>query len=118
VRNLFVIERGPWELEDVEPGRALDILIANTDDAYGFPPFRYFAPAITIGGEDYPTLRAREQALLARFLDGITVRRIVRDDFSWAQAIPELLGNGRRRDSGGNGNGSRLQRPPGSSSSA
>ncbi len=118
VRNLFVIERGPYELENVEPGRALDILVANTDDAYGFPPFRYFAPAITIGGEDYPTLRAREQALLARFLDGITVRRIVRDDFSWAQAIPELLGNGRRRDSGGNGNGSRLQRPPGSSSSA
>jgi len=109
VRNLFVIERGPYELEDVEPGRALDILLANTDDAYGFPPFRYFAPAITIGGEDYPALRAREQALLARFLDGIMVRRIVRDDFSWAQAIPQLLGNG---------NGSRLRRPPGSSSPA
>jgi dolichol-phosphate mannosyltransferase len=104
VRNLFVIERGPWQLEDLEPHRALGILLANTDDAYGFPPFRYFAPAITIGGEDYAALRAREQALLARFLDGITVRRIVRDDFSWAQAIPELLGNG-----------SRLQRPPGSS---
>ena len=106
VRNLFVIERGPCELEDVDPRRALEILLANTDDAYGFPPFRYFAPAITIGGEDYPALRAREQALLARFLDGVTVRRIVRDDFSWAQAIPELLG-------GGNGNGSRLRRPPG-----
>jgi dolichol-phosphate mannosyltransferase len=113
-----VIERGPCELEDVEPRRALDILLANTDDAYGFPPFRYFAPAITIGGEDYPALRAREQALLARFLDGITVRRIVRDDFSWAQVIPELLGNGGRRDDGGNGNGSRLQRPPGSPSPA
>jgi len=109
VRNLFVIERGPHVLEEVKPGRALEILLANTDDAYGFPPFRYFAPAITIGGEDYPTLRAREQALLARFLDGITVRRIVRDDFSWAQAIPELLGNG---------NGSRLRRPPGPSSPA
>jgi dolichol-phosphate mannosyltransferase len=107
VRNLFVIERGPWQLEDVEPGRALDILLANTDDAYGFPPFRYFAPAITIGGEDYAALRAREQALLARFLDGIMVRRIVRDDFSWAHAIPELLGNS-----------SRLQRPPGPSSPA
>jgi dolichol-phosphate mannosyltransferase len=116
VRNLFVIERGPYELEDVDPGRALDILLVNTDDAYGFPPFRYFAPAITINGEDYPALRAREQALLARFLDGITVRRIVRDDFSWAQAIPELLGADRRRD--GNGNGSRLPRPPGSSSPA
>jgi dolichol-phosphate mannosyltransferase len=111
VRNLFVIERGPCELEDVDPRRALDILLANTDDAYGFPPFRYFAPAITIGGEDYPALRAREQALLARFLDGVTVRRIVRDDFSWAQAIPELLGADGRRDGGGNG--SRLRRPPG-----
>jgi dolichol-phosphate mannosyltransferase len=107
VRNLFVIERGPCELEDVDSRRALDILLANTDDAYGFPPFRYFAPAITIGGEDYRALRAREQALLARFLDGITVRRIVRDDFSWAQAIPELLGNG-----------SWQRRPPGPSSPA
>jgi dolichol-phosphate mannosyltransferase len=118
VRNLFVIERGTYGMEDVDPHQALDILLANTDDAYGFPPFRYFAPAITIGGEDYPALRAREQALLARFLDGITVRRIVRDDFSWAQAIPELLGAGGRRDGGGDGNGSRPRRPPGSSSSA
>jgi dolichol-phosphate mannosyltransferase len=117
VRNLFVIERGPCELEDVDPRRALDILLANTDDAYGFPPFRYFAPAITIGGEGYPALRAREQALLARFLDGVTVRRIVRDDFSWAQAIPELLGADARRHRGG-GNGSRLRRPPGSPSPA
>jgi len=106
VRNLFVIERGPHVLEEVKPGRALEILLANTDDAYGFPPFRYFAPAITIGGEDYATLRAREQALLARFLDGIRVRRIVRDDFSWAQVIPELLA-----DRSSNGNGSHL--PPG-----
>jgi dolichol-phosphate mannosyltransferase len=94
VQNLFVIERGRHELEELDPERALRILLANTDDAYGFPPFRYFAPAITIGGEDYPTLRAREQALLARFLEGIRVRRVVRDDFSWAQVIPELLANG------------------------
>jgi dolichol-phosphate mannosyltransferase len=109
VRNLFVIERGRYELEEVKPGRALDILAANTDDAYGFPPFRYFAPAITIGGEDYLALRARERALLARFLGGIRVRRIVRDDFSWAQVIPELLGDGNRGNSG-NGSGSHLPR--------
>jgi dolichol-phosphate mannosyltransferase len=123
VRNLFVIERGPHELEEVEPGRALGILVANTDDAYGFPPFRYFAPAIAIAGEDYPALRAREQALLARFLDGIRVRRIVRDDFSWAKVIPALLANDNGGNRGGdNGSASHLsrggdgtaQRPPAS----
>ena len=28
-------------------------MIENTDDAYGFPPFRSFAPAISIDGDDY-----------------------------------------------------------------
>jgi dolichol-phosphate mannosyltransferase len=66
-------------------------MVQNTDDAYGFPPFRYFAPAISIGGEDYQTLRKRERELLSSFLRGVRVRRLVRDNFSWADTIPRLL---------------------------
>ena len=95
VRELFVIARGSSELEELDHQTAVDLMIENTDDAYGFPPFRSFAPAISIDGEDYPQLRARERALLASFLDGVRVRRLTRDDFSWAEAIPQLLhGNG------------------------
>jgi dolichol-phosphate mannosyltransferase len=95
VEDLFVIERGPAALEELGQQRAVQVMLDNTEDAYGFPPFRYFAPAITIGGEDYASLRAHERGLLTRFLADVRVRRLVRDDFSWADAIPELLAAGR-----------------------
>jgi dolichol-phosphate mannosyltransferase len=95
VRELFVIARGACELEELDHQTAVDLMIENTDDAYGFPPFRSFAPAISIDGDDYPALRDRERDLLAGFLAGVRVRRLTRDDFSWAEAIPTLL-NGHR----------------------
>ena len=96
VRELFVIARGAAGLEDLGHQTAVDLMIENTDDAYGFPPFRSFAPAISIDGDDYATLRERERDLLAGFLAGVRVRRLTRDDFSWAEAIPSLL-NGHPR---------------------
>jgi dolichol-phosphate mannosyltransferase len=66
-------------------------MITNTDDAYGFPPFRYFAPAITVDGLDYSALRRRERELLTWFLRSVRARRLVRDDFSWADTIPGLI---------------------------
>ena len=91
VREAFVIERGPCGVEEVDRAGAVDLFIANTDDAYGFPPFRHFAPAIMIAGQDYGRLRARERELLAGFLAMVRVRRVSRDDFGWADAIPQLL---------------------------
>ena len=58
--------RRGWPTSTTED--ALDQLLANTDDAYGFPPFRYLAPAISIGGKDYHELRAAERDILAGFL--------------------------------------------------
>ena len=66
-------------------------MLGNTDDAYGFPPFRYFAPAIRVDGRNYRALRQHEQQLLVRFLRTVRARRLVRDDFSWADAIPRLM---------------------------
>jgi dolichol-phosphate mannosyltransferase len=96
VRELFVIARGACGLEELDHETAVDLMIENTDDAYGFPPFRSFAPAISIGGDDYARLRERERELLTVFLAGVRVRRLTRDDFSWAEAIPTLL-NGHHR---------------------
>jgi dolichol-phosphate mannosyltransferase len=109
VRELFVIARGASDLEEIDHQRAVDIMLENTDDAYGFPPFRSFAPAILINGDDYGTLRERERLLLASFLAGVRVRRLARDDFSWADAIPQLL-NGHGRS--GPGASRVAERPP------
>ncbi len=94
VREVFVIERGPAAMQELDHDRAIDIMLENTDDAYGFPPFRYFAPAIAIGGEDYACLREWERELVAKFLADVRVRRLARDDFSWADVIPELVASG------------------------
>ena len=93
VQELFVIERGQAELEELDLERVVEIMIANTDDAYGFPPFRYFAPAITVDGQNYHALRQRERELLTRFVRSVRARRLARDDFSWADTIPKLIGD-------------------------
>ena len=100
VSELFIIERGEPGLSDIDDDQALDELIENTDDAYGFPPFNHFAPAIAIGEDGYLTLRAKERAILARALSNIRVRRLASDSFSWADEIPKLLAAGRAAEVG------------------
>jgi glycosyltransferase involved in cell wall biosynthesis len=91
VRDLFVIERGAPRLAEMPYDEALRRLLGNTEDAYGFPPFRYFAPALTIDGLDHAHLRLREREILSGFLSGVRVRILASDCFGWADEIPRLL---------------------------
>ncbi|MFI7407754.1 glycosyltransferase [Streptomyces sp. NPDC049627] len=91
VRDLFIIERGAPRLADVPHDEAVRRLMGNTEDAYGFPPFRYFAPALSIDGLDHAQLRVREREILSGFLSGVRVRALASDCFSWADEIPRLL---------------------------
>lgn len=91
VEQLFIIERGAHRVDTVDSTRLIDELIDNTDDAYGFPPFRYFAPALEIDGESYDSLRVHERAILTQAMDHVTARRLATPDFSWADRIPSLL---------------------------
>jgi hypothetical protein len=93
-RELFIIERGRPRLADLDRDSALDQLIANTDDAYGFPPFRYLAPAIKLGGLDYRQLRDAEREILGGFLSNIRIRTLASNTFSWADEIPQLIRRG------------------------
>jgi hypothetical protein len=90
VKELFIIERGRDRLADLDYHLALRQLITNTDDAYGFPPFRYLAPAINIGGQDYHQLRQAEREILASFLSHPRLRVLASDSFGWADEIPLL----------------------------
>ena len=92
VRELFIIERGAPRLAGLDHQAALGQLIRNTDDAYGFPPFRYLAPAITIGGRNYQELRQAERDILASFLSQLRIRLLSSDTFGWADEIPRLVG--------------------------
>jgi len=101
VRELFIIERGPPRLADLDKRAALTQLLTNTDDAYGFPPFRYLAPAISIGSLDYHELRAAERNILAGFLAHVRVRTLASDNFGWADEVPRLVQPSDSRSSDG-----------------
>ncbi|WP_369250377.1 glycosyltransferase [Streptomyces sp. R41] len=91
VKDLFVIERGAPALYDLDSAEALERMLVNTEDAYGFPPYRYLAPALRIDGLDHAELRAREREILAGFLSGVRTRVLASDCFGWADEIPRLL---------------------------
>jgi dolichol-phosphate mannosyltransferase len=92
VDNLFVIERGEPVLADIPFEEAIQTLVENTDDAYGFPPFRQMAPSIVIGDDDYAELRRKEREILIQAMSNIRVRRLGSNTFSWADDIAALLG--------------------------
>jgi dolichol-phosphate mannosyltransferase len=94
VRELFIIARGTPALTDLEPQDTVEQMLTNTDDAYGFPPFRYLAPAITINGQTYTQLRATERAILTAFLSTIRARSLTSDTYGWADQIPRLVQEG------------------------
>jgi dolichol-phosphate mannosyltransferase len=91
VKELFVIERGAPRLEELDSEETLDRMLTNTDDAYGFPPFKYLAPGVRINGLDYRALRDRERETLRGFLSHVRARVLASDDFGWADEIPRLL---------------------------
>jgi len=93
VEQLFIIERNQFRLGPIRQLDLVDELIANTDDAYGFPPFRYFAPALNVGGLGYEELRAQERLILTSAVAGLRAQRLATPDFSWADHIPQLTRN-------------------------
>jgi dolichol-phosphate mannosyltransferase len=92
IENLFVIERGEPALYEIDQAEALKTLVINTDDAYGFPPFREMAPSIVIGEDDYLALRRKETEILTQAMSNVRARGIASDDFTWADRIAGLLG--------------------------
>jgi len=91
IEHVFLLERGEALQEEMSLEAAVDLLIENTDDAYGFPPFASFAPHLRIEGDDYPTLRAKERAILASALAGTNTRRLRVPGHEWADVLPDLI---------------------------
>jgi dolichol-phosphate mannosyltransferase len=96
VQDLFLIERGTDLLSNVTPAQAVEELMENTADAYGFPPFQYLAPVIVLGDGDYAELQRRERDVLASAVSKMRTRRIASNSFGWADTIPALIEADRR----------------------
>jgi dolichol-phosphate mannosyltransferase len=96
VEDLFLIERGIDHLSDVPADEAVQELMVNTADAYGFPPFQYLAPVCVLGDRDYAELQRMERAVLTSAVSRMRLRRIASSSFGWADTIAELLEQDRR----------------------
>jgi hypothetical protein len=83
-------------MSEVTTADAVDELMVNTADAYGFPPFQYLAPVIVLGDGDYADLQRRERAVLASAFSKIRTRRLGSDSFTWADTIPAMIEQDRR----------------------
>jgi dolichol-phosphate mannosyltransferase len=99
VRRIFIIGRGPEDEEPLSHDEAMATLLANTEDAYGFPPFSIMERAITLRSrnlrkgkkQDISLLRGRERAILSDFLSNMSVPRLTSPNFGWADVIPERV---------------------------
>jgi dolichol-phosphate mannosyltransferase len=106
VRRIFVICRGPEAEEPLSHEDAKIILLANTEDAYGFPPFSIMERAITLRSRNLrkgkkqtiSELRSLERGILENFLHDISVTRLTSPNFGWADVIQQrvLQPSGRR----------------------
>jgi dolichol-phosphate mannosyltransferase len=91
IEHVFVLERGEACQEEISLEAAVDQLIENTDDAYGFPPFASFAPHLRIDGDDYPTLRHKERAILTSALARTKTWRLRVSGHEWADLLPDII---------------------------
>jgi dolichol-phosphate mannosyltransferase len=99
VGRIFVICRGPEAEEPLSHEEAMIILLANTEDAYGFPPFSIMERAITLRSRNLRKgkkqtileLRSLERGILENFLHNISVTRLTSPNFGWADVIPQRV---------------------------
>ncbi len=98
IEQLYIIERGFPHHSIVAQSEAIDELLANTEDAYGFPPYRYLSRALSVDGISYDELKERERLILISAMESVRIHRLGSNDFSWADRISEQVGADVRTD--------------------
>jgi hypothetical protein len=91
IDQLYIIERGAPHHSMVPQSQAIVELLENTEDAYGFPPYRYLAEALTVGGLSYDELRDRERLILVSAMESVQIHRLGSDNFTWAEQIAAAI---------------------------
>jgi dolichol-phosphate mannosyltransferase len=99
VRQIFIIGRGPEDEVPLSHDQTVATLLANTEDAYGFPPFSIMERAITLRSrnlrkgkkQDISELRSLERGILEDFLRNVSACRLSSANFGWADIIPQRV---------------------------
>jgi dolichol-phosphate mannosyltransferase len=87
--GMVVIERGGEGAVALERREALDTLMRNCEDAYGFPPYAALeGPLRSRNGTD---LKQVERTIVARALGGVPAMVIRSENMDWWRRLPEVV---------------------------
>ena len=92
IGRFVVIDRGEDRETELAHHEAVDLLLANTEDAYGFPPYPALAGFLSSpNGRD---LREVERQILERALMDVPAVLLGSRSMTWSERIPALAGLG------------------------
>jgi glycosyltransferase involved in cell wall biosynthesis len=95
--SFVVIERGGVGEHPLDHEEAVGVLVANSDDAYNFPPYPAIEHFLHSGnGRD---LRDREREIVAAALEDVPATLLRSETMDWWQRIPNLIGLAQRPES-------------------
>jgi len=87
--GLIVIQRGGSGEVKLAPDEALEILMANCEDSYGFPPYADIKSFLY--GSDGYDLRPVERLVVASALSGLPATLIKSETRDWWQRLPAFV---------------------------
>jgi len=97
--GLFIIQRSEHGLEWLAHDDALEILLSNCEDAYGFPPYHTIEDFLLRSSWD--NLREVERQVIAGAIEGRPAALLSSNRLDWATRIPGLIELVRTNGSGG-----------------
>jgi len=91
VSHLVAIDHGPALEVSLERGLALETLLRNCEDAYGFPPYAALERFLPFwNGED---LRQKEREIISAALNRCPATLIQSETRDWWERLPTILGS-------------------------
>jgi hypothetical protein len=95
-----VIQRGGVGERPLTPGEAVDVLMSNCEDAYGFPPYSEIEGFLqNRNGAD---LKVIERAIVEHAVSGAPTTLVMSDSMDWWRRLPAVA-DGWRAPVAGNG---------------
>lgn len=88
-QGMFIIQRGGSGEEVMDSAESLRTLLANCDDAFGFPPYSSLERLLLAASDD--DLRSKERAIIASALLDRPVVAMKSDSLDWAERIPAAV---------------------------
>jgi hypothetical protein len=92
LNGMFIIERGPAEeIVSIENNDAMEVLLQNCEDAYGFPPYEDIKEFLYLdNGVD---LREKEHEIIRQALGQLPATVIRSNTMNWWAQIPSFVSN-------------------------